>query len=142
MGSEAEPLVSALERLKTEEGFRSTLYTDTTGHATLGYGFNVSAGISQRVAAALLQAQLEELHETLAGYPWYSQCDPVRQSVLLDVAFNIGVTGLLHFSHMILAIGHRDWPQAKAQLLDSKAARELPSRYAALAQLLLTGERT
>lgn len=129
-------------RLKSEEGFRSAAYHDSAQHLTIGYGFNIDAGISEPAAAALLSAQVSERETVLLNYPWYATCDPVRRSVLLDVAFNLGVSGLLKFHDMILAIGRQDWVDARAELLDSKAARELPQRYKILADLLLAGATT
>lgn len=126
-----------LPRLRQEEGFRATLYRDTQGHQTIGYGLNVDAGISQRVAAAALQAQLEELQEALAKYPWYAPIDPVRQSVLLDIAFNNGLAGLMHFPHMLAAISRQDWASAATECHVENP--ELAGRYQKLAQLLLTG---
>jgi lysozyme len=127
----------ALPRLRQEEGFRATLYIDTEGHKTIGYGLNIDAGISQRVAAAALEAQLEELQETLAKYPWYALLDPVRQSVLLDIAFNNGLSGLLHFPHMLAAISRQDWSTASTECHVENP--ELAGRYQKLAQLLLIG---
>jgi len=127
----------ALPRLKTEEGFRATKYTDTQGHLTIGYGFNVDAGVSQFAAGALLAAQASERHDALLAYPWYSDLDPVRQSVCLDIAFNSGTAGLLHFPHMIAALSKGDWATAAAECKVTNP--ELAGRYAALAQLLLTG---
>ena len=127
----------ALPRLKTEEGFRATKYTDTRGHLSIGFGFNIDAGISQSAAAALLSAQATECHSQLLAFPWYSQLDPVRQSVCLDIAFNSGVSGLLHFPHMIAALIEKDWKQAALECTVTNP--ELAGRYAALAQLLLTG---
>lgn len=127
----------ALPRLKTEEGFRATKYTDTQGHLTIGFGFDVDAGISQFAAGALLLAQAQERHQQLSGLAWYVQLDPVRQSVCLDIAFNSGVHGLLNFPHMIAALAKGDWATAAAECKVTNP--ELASRYAALAQLLLTG---
>jgi lysozyme len=127
----------ALPRLKTEEGFRATKYTDTQGHLTIGYGFNVDAGISQYAAAALLSAQATERQNALLAYPWYANLDPVRQSVCLDISFNGGVGGLLHFPHLIAALAKEDWATAAAECKVTNP--ELAGRYAALAQLLLTG---
>lgn len=123
-----------------EEGFRSKPYRDTRGFLTVGYGLNLDSGISRRVAVAALTEQLSELHETLLTYSWYATLDVVRQGVCLDMAFNLGLHGLMAFAHMIAAIERGDWAQAKVELLNSKAARELPSRYAELARLLLTGQ--
>lgn len=127
----------ALPRLRQEEGFRATLYVDTEGHKTIGYGLNIDAGISPRVAGAALQAQLEELDEALSKYPWYAPLDPVRQSVLLDLAFNNGLAGLLHFPHMLAAIARQDWASAATECHVENP--ELAGRYQKLAQLLLIG---
>jgi len=127
----------ALPRLKNEEGFRATKYTDTQGHTTIGYGFNIDAGITQYAAAALLNAQAAERHNALLAYSWYSGLDPVRQSVCLDIAFNGGLHGLLEFPHMIAALCRQDWASAAAECKVTNP--ELAGRYEKLAQLLLTG---
>lgn len=128
---------SALPRLKTEEGFRAKLYRDTEGHLTIGYGFNVDAGISERAAAVLLGEQLEELHEMLTRYSWYAALDQARQGVCLDIAFNDGLHGLLAFPNMIAALGRQDWmtAQSECHVLNP----ELQERYNKLASILLTG---
>lgn len=128
----------ALPRLRTEEGFRPTMYSDTTGHITIGYGFNVNAGISRSAAGALLQAQLDELHNALQAYPWYTGLDPTRQSVCLDIAFNEGLNGLLHFPHMIAALSRQDWVSASTECRVADPRLD-ESRYAPLRQLLLVG---
>jgi lysozyme len=129
----------ALPRLQSEEGFRATVYKDSRGFQTIGYGFRIGAGITQRAATALLTEQIQECHEQLSRYAWYASCNPMRQSVLIDLAFNDGISGLLGYINMIAAISRANWPEARVQLLDSDAAREDPNRYGPLAQLLLTG---
>lgn len=129
----------AVTRLQKEEGFRPSLYLDTTGHQTIGYGFNVQAGMTQTQALALLNAQVLELDDALSRYWWWTSLDAVRASVILDLAFNLGLNGLLHFPNMLSAIGVQDWITAHDELLDSDAARLLPARYGALAETLLNG---
>ena len=128
---------SVLSRLKTEEGFRARVYRDTEGHATIGYGFNIDAGISQRAAAALLQEQLMELHETLSAYSWYAALDPARQGVCLDIAFNDGLHGLLGFPNMIAALAAKNWITAQSECHVTNP--ELQERYDELGRILLTG---
>lgn len=128
---------SALPRLKTEEGFRMRVYRDTEGHQTIGYGWNIDAGITQRVAGALLQAQLEELQDILAAFLWYANLDPVRQGVCLDIAFNDGLHGLLAFPNMIAALSRKDWITAQSECHVQNP--ELQERYNVLAKILLTG---
>ncbi|HTV76651.1 MAG TPA: hypothetical protein VMF03_00205 [Steroidobacteraceae bacterium] len=127
----------ALERLKVEEGFRPTLYRDSENLQTIGYGLCVDRGISEPVAAAALQAQIQEAHGELIAYSWYLGLDPVRQSVCLDIAINEGVGGLLHFPKMIAALAHRDWEGAAGECAVEDP--HLEPRYAHLAKILLSG---
>ena len=129
----------AVSRLRVAEGFRSHVYRDTVGKQTIGYGFNVDAGISEYAAEALLVAQTEERETELKEYWWAVGLDDVRMSVIVEIAFNSGISSLLHFPKMLAAVGAKDWETAKAELLDSDAARQLPGRYANLAEIMLTG---
>jgi lysozyme len=129
-----------LPSLKTEEGFRATKYTDTQGHTSIGYGWNIDAGISPFAASALLTAQVQELEQALMRIPWYVQLDPVRQRVCLDIAFNDGLSGLLAFPSMIHYLSIGDWFNAAAQCRVKNL--ELGPRYAVLAHMLLTGSTT
>ncbi len=127
----------ALPRVKVEEGFRSTVYKDSRGHSSIAFGFNIDAGISLPAATALLTAQLTELDATLSAYAWYKSADDVRKSVFLDIAYNAGLHGLLGFPRMLAAAASGDWATAAAECKVQEP--ELAARYAALAQLLLTG---
>ena len=129
----------ATARLVTEEGFRSTAYRDTVGKLTIGYGFCVDEGITEYAARALLSAQIQERVTALEGFWWWNKMDPVRQSCVIDVSFNVGITGLLHFPKMLAALGAQDWQSAHDELLNSDAARLNVARYQRLATILLTG---
>ena len=129
----------ACNRLQTEEGFRGFPYQDQLGNVTVGYGFCLKAGLSKGAAAALLNAQVAEIIDALSAAPWYATADPVRQSVFVDVAFNVGLHGLYGFAEMLNAAANKDWQVAAAQLLDSDAARLNRARYANLAAILASG---
>ena len=129
----------ALPRIQTEEGFRALPYTDTTGHMTIGYGFNINAGISKNAAAMLVTAQLSELNSLLQDYDWYAGAGDVRAAVFLDIAYNAGLQGLVNgFPRMIAADEIGDWIDASAQCSVSDTKLNI-SRYAPLRALLLTG---
>lgn len=130
-------IAEACGRLQTEEGFRSLPYKDTRGNLTVGYGLNISAGLTKYSAAALLTAQVIELDATLIGFPWYQAANDVRKSVFLDIAFNGGLHGLLGFPHMLSAAATGDWEVAASQCQVTNP--ELKGRYAKLAELLRTG---
>jgi lysozyme len=129
----------AAARGEPAEGYRQKKYLDSRGFESIGIGFNITAGISHFAAVALFKAQLQERAEEMTACWWAKGLDDVRMSVVVEVAFNVGVSGLLHYVNTLAAIGRKDWKAAHDELLDSDAARELPSRYNRLAAILLTG---
>lgn len=130
----------ALPRVKTEEGFRPYPYKDTTGHLTVGYGWNLDSAMPERLASVILQWQLDETEFTLEPFAWYKACDPVRQSVLLDMAFNMGLAGLLQFHKFLAAVSEQDWGTAHTEMLQSAWAQEVGARAQNLSRIMLTGE--
>jgi hypothetical protein len=136
-------------RLKSEEGKRARAYNDKTGktvtcqpngNLSIGYGINLETGLDDVEMDFLLDHRLGLVDAAIARFSWMQGIDDPRGSVFLDVGFNDGVTSLLHFPKCIAAAGAKDWTTASAELLNSDAARELPSRYKTLAQILLTGD--
>jgi lysozyme len=128
----------ALPRVMEEEGFRPIRYTDTRGLETIGYGFQIAAGISERAAQALLREQMAERHDELVKLPWYTGLNEVRQGVCLDIAINNGTTGLLRFHEMIDALEIGDWETAAKECHVQNP--ELTDRYKRLADILRSGQ--
>ena len=128
-----EPIPTVLQSvestLKKEEGFRSHPYPDTRGNLTIGYGTNISEGITLDEAEFLLTERLRRTGKDLAieWPPYKSQPERVR-AALLDMAYQIGVEGLMEFKEMLTALERGDYTTARAQALDSSWARETPKR--------------
>lgn len=135
-------------RLQAEEGVRAFAYNDATGkrvtcqpggNLSIGIGVDLETGLDTDEIAWLLAHRLGKTDAALSQYAWYPALDEPRGSVFLDVAFNAGVAGLLHFTNTIHFATIQDWPNCSAALLDSLAAKQAPNRYAALSQIILTG---
>ena len=134
-----------------EEGFRSKAYNDATGRTvtcltmnppgnlTIGPGLNLENGITREEGLAVARIRLAKMDEALREYAWYTALDEVRGSVFLDVAYNAGVGGLLHFTSTIHYASVGDWANCRAALLESHAAKANPNRYRPLAALLFSG---
>ena len=135
-----------MPQLTTEEGFKGFLYDDATdlpvkapkGNATIGFGCNVQAGWSRGFSMKVLQLEVEEEQIQLLALPWYVALNAPRRMVMLDIAFNDGFEGLMHFPSMIACLTAGDWAGAQVQCMVTNP--ELHSRYVALGQILLTGE--
>jgi lysozyme len=132
------------------EGFRSKVYDCgtgaeidfseiCTGHPTIGIGWNLSNGITKELARVICRAQVEEIAEELYQYEWYRECSSARKEVLIEMAFNLGVGGLMNFKRMIQAIKLGQWDKAGAEIVASDAGRKLAARYNRLMEKWLKG---
>ena len=137
-----------LGRLALEEGTRRFAYNDATGktvsckpqgNLSIGRGINLETGFDDAEMDFLEQHRVMLAYNQIIKCWWWQEDQPVRGSVILDVAYNDGVESLLHFPKMLAAYGAKDWHTSAAELLDSDAARELPPRYARLSLVLSTG---
>jgi len=127
--------------LKRDEGFRSSVYLDTHGHPTVMYGVNLDASpFTEEEGALVLQHRVSSIRLQLFRFPWFARMGLVRQAVILNMAYNLGVDGMLKFKKMIAAIEVEDYREAAAQIMDSKAARELTPRYTRLSNEMFTNE--
>ena len=130
----------ALPRVKQEEGFRPYPYHDTNGHLTVGYGLNLDSPMSERLASVILTWMLDECEMDCENFSWWKACDPVRQSVLLDMCFNMGLGGLLQFRMFLAAVIAQDWQAAHDEMLKSAWAVQVGQRAQTLAGIMLNGQ--
>lgn len=130
-----------VQQLIRHEGVRLHLYADTVGKLTIGCGRNLTDnGINRAEAYFLLRNDIDRtINELVQAFPWFSDLDEVRQRVLIDMNFNIGLTGLKKFKATIAAIGARQYEQAADQMLKSLWAKQVGKRASRLAAMMRTG---
>lgn len=132
------------EDLERDEGWREFLYDDATGkpivkgsvvegYPTIGIGFCVSADrgapLPRVIADRWLDHLLVEIGKGLdARIPWWRYQPDDVQRALVSMAYQLGVSGLLNFRKMLAALERGDRLQAAAEALDSRWARQTPSR--------------
>lgn len=109
-------LEATAARLRIEEGRRTAVYRDGRGYWTVGDGICVDgrvkgAGLTQVMCDALTRLKLEDVDAELRRrLPYWPALAPEARVALRDMAFNLGVNGLLHgFPRMMgaLARGER-----------------------------------
>lgn len=128
------------EMVARHEGYRQHIYRCSAGKLTIGYGLNISTGLPRDEAALLLEYRLNKIDEQLArSLPFYPRLSAIRQDVLCDMAYNLGVAGLMGFKRMLAALEAGDYPQASAEMLDSKWAGQVGQRAIELADLMRVG---
>ena len=130
--------VAELKRLKTEEAFRGMTYRDSRGHPTIGWG--TKEPITKAEGAWLLETRLADTRARLAeAWAPYLELNQARQGALLDMAYELGVEGLLGFHDMLAALERGNWAAASTAALASVWATEVPIRAIVIAAALENG---
>ncbi|MDK1287400.1 glycoside hydrolase family protein [Pseudoalteromonas umbrosa] len=134
-------IMNTVEQIKKHEGYRRFPYYCTGGRLTIGYGRNIdSKGVDKEEAEYLLA---QDIKNALAGVKRridISHCNEARIAVLTNMAFNIGLQGLMGFKRMLEHVQQGEFESAAVEMLDSRWANQVPSRAQELAQQMLSGE--
>ena len=145
------------QRLKKHEGLRLQPYRCTKGKLTIGYGRCLDTnpltpeeekvvgdwkhGITQCAATYLLCNDIKRTYLSLKKYiVFFKDLDAERQYALIDMAFNMGVYGLMQFKKMLKAMKRKDFYTAAAECLNSQYAKEVKERAVTIANTIKTGE--
>ena len=152
-----------IEELIKHEGLRLQVYKDTLGIDTIGIGRNLEDrgiskeeldwmdypsidhvyewGITEADAVYLAQNDVQIVEdELLNAHSCLDRLDSVRQLVLIDMAFNMGVPRLCLFKKMWAAIHVDDFVTAAKEMLDSRWANQVKGRATKLANAMHNGE--
>lgn len=117
------------------------MYEDSLGVETIGIGHSLRRPISDRAIETIFADDLADTEkELLAHAPWMADLDEARYGVLLNMAFNLGVAGLLAFHATLDAIQRGDYAAAAAHMLESKWADQVGPRAVELAGQMRDGQ--
>lgn len=129
-------------QIMEHEGVRLKMYKDSLGVETIGVGRNIrDKGITNAEAQYLLGNDIREVEQELdREVPWWRSLDEVRQRVLADMCFNLGVTKLKTFTWTLVAMRNGDYVGASAGMLASLWAHQVGKRRSGrLAKMMKTG---
>ncbi len=122
------------------EGLRLKPYRCSEGKLTIGIGHNLDAnGISENIAYALFDEDVEGVEAELSTVPVYGTLDKTRQEVLINMCFNMGLPSLLKFKKMWAALAERKYNEAAVQMMDSRWALQVGDRSSELAAIMREG---
>lgn len=130
--------------LRAEEGEVLTEYKDHLGYSTIGVGRLIDkrkgGGITAEESAYLLgndiQKRMIELERKL---PWITSLNDARRGVLLSMAFQMGVDGLLGFKNTLEMVRTGRYEDAAKGMLNSKWAKQTPQRAKRHSEQMRTG---
>lgn len=147
--------------LVRDEGERLKAYRCTAGKNTIGVGRNLddvgiskaettaigitvasalAKGISRSQSRALLANDIDRCERDLdRRLPWWRGLDGVRQRVLLNMCFNLGITRLLGFRNTLKAMEARRFAAAAAGMMASLWARQVGARASRLSAMMKNG---
>ena len=151
-----------INKLIAHEGLRLQVYQDSLGIDTIGIGRNLedrgitkeelewmdipnmaivhTEGITEADAMYLAQNDVQIVEEELVrAHPCVDKLDNVRQLVLMDMAFNMGVPRLKKFVKMWNAIHEERFDLAAEEMLDSRWASQVGMRSIKLSEAMKTG---
>lgn len=142
--------------LRSEEGVRNKPYQDHLGYWTIGVGHLMDerkGGYLPDWAADELTANgklsdasinrllTEDINRTIQSLPeWMKDLDPVRYAVMVDMAFQMGINGLLGFHNTLRYVQEGRYRQAANNMKQSLWYRQTPNRASRRIKEMETGE--
>ena len=131
-------------QLRRDEGERLSAYQDHLGFWTIGVGILIDArkggGLLPEESEFIFQNRLKLLNAELEKrLPWIKKLDPARRGVLVNMAFQMGVAGLLGFKNTLALIDRGEYEKASREMLGSKWAQQTPARANRLSVQMSSG---
>lgn len=127
--------------LEQDEGFVPHAYQDSEGYWTIGIGRLIDerrgGGISREEAIYLLKNDIKQKSEELdSKIPWWRHESQIRRWAMLNMAFNLGVEGLLGFKKTMYHWAKGEYKEAAKCALDSLWAKQVKSRAKRIAHMI------
>jgi lysozyme len=130
-----------LDQLIRIEGVKLARYRDAKGDLIMADGQDVASGRLSGRGITVLEADVRRVADELDQlWPWFDKLDPVRQRVMIHMAFTMRVSGLLAMIRFVAAVGFRFWETAVEEIRISQWAKGEKWRATVLAEMLRTGE--
>ncbi len=140
------------QMIEREEGFKSTPYYCTSGYPTVGIGWRIGKKnqsledfeliqMCKGTAYAQLGFEISGIKAALSNeLEFFEKLSEVRQCVLISMAYQMGVKGLLSFKNMLDAMRAGCWNDAAHEGLDSKWYKQTPHRASRQMKTLLLND--
>ena len=130
------------EEIKLHEGFRDTIYRDSLGFKTIGYGHKIvhtdkfmqDKACPKDILEDLFDKDFEKVWDLMTRFCSVNNLNVSEkaQEVLCEMIYQMGYSGVGKFKNMIKALQNNDTKTASIEMLDSRWAKQTPNRAKAL----------
>jgi len=146
-----------VKELRDDEGEKLSSYIDTEDYWTIGVGHLIDPkrganpapfGVDLRggktiTADQSAQLLMQDINSKMAQLdtqiPWWRSLSEVRQRVIVNMAFNLGVIGLMGFKNMLAAVQSGNYVLAASAMKASRWASQVGARADRLAAMMVAG---
>lgn len=128
-----------LESIKKHESFSRTVYKDSLGFDTIGYGSAIkNLELDEDLAGIIMERKVMSLIlECYDRFPWLSSQPSRIQEVVLNMTYQMGVTGFSKFRKTIAFLVKKDYKSASLEMLRSRWGRtQSPNRALELSEIV------
>lgn len=130
--------------LRSDEGDIPHAYQDSLGYWTIGVGHLIDKRKGGKLSAAarefILNEDIDEKSaELFKALPWLKNHSDNIQRALINMAFQLGVEGLLKFKNTLSLVQQKKYPQAAENALESLWAKQTPNRAKRVTDMIRKG---
>jgi len=122
--------MSLIDSIKKHEGYVGIVYKDSLGIDTIGYGFAIKdLELDKDICDIILERKLYQLEDSVRlKFGWFPYVPKEVQEVVMEMCYQLGVTGVSKFVKTITYLKDKDFKNASIEMLDSKWAKQTPNR--------------
>ena len=126
-----------LESVKKHEGFRNSVYKDTLGKRTVGFGhlcvedhWEDNKAYDKKYLEEILEKDLQYAINQGEGMCQDLKISDDAKFLIIEMIFQLGSAGVQKFRNMWSALGEDppNYKEASVQMLDSRWAKQTPNR--------------
>lgn len=129
------------KHLEWAEGNEQYPYADSRGFLTIGVGRNLDEhGLTKKERSLLLKTDIQRTVDDCRTLGYWDTLDSVRQLVVADMVFNLGLTRFLKFVKMNAAMASKDHSLAAVEMKDSRWFGQVGRRAEKLVKAMVSGE--
>ena len=131
-------------RIKEHEGFRDTVYSDSLGFATIGYGHLVLPTDNFVEGTTYPKKMLEEVfdndfkiaHDSANELLTNIEHNHIVKGVIIEMCFQLGKPRVMKFKKMWEALKNNDLETASKEMIDSNWHKQTTKRCESLANVM------